>query len=88
VTEYIVTIKLLVAAWPESANIRAHHPIQMIQTIQTIQNERNTVYNPSGQGLVELQRFILRLCPACEPSGDTLCELNYRTERHACAAVF
>jgi hypothetical protein len=69
-----------VAAWPESANnllLDADDP-----------DESNTVYNAVRTRLVELQRDILRLCPACEPSAATLYGLNYPHRRAMLALLF
>jgi hypothetical protein len=49
-------IKLLVANWPDSANIPSGDPSDPDSI--TMYDEART------RGLTELQRFILRLCPA------------------------
>jgi hypothetical protein len=59
----ITTIKLLVAAWPESANI----PRPPGLTNRSTASPYNVVRT---RGLAEPQRLI-RLCPACEPSENT-----------------
>jgi ankyrin repeat protein len=74
----ISSIKLLVAAWPESANISP-----------TTSLPDDTVYNAARtKGLVDMQRFILRLCPACEPSDVVLCQLNYMPRRAMLMLLF
>jgi hypothetical protein len=55
--------------------------MQMIQMKHSVQCRQD-------QGLVELQRDILRLCPACEPSAATLYGLNYPHRRAMLALLF
>ena len=76
--EDIISIKLLVAAWPESANI----PRSTTEPTKTVYAAAKT------RGLVELQRSILLLCPACEPSGSALCQLNYMHRRALLVLLF
>jgi hypothetical protein len=83
--EDIVTIKLLVAAWPESANIPPSM-IQMIQMIQTIQMKvtQCTMSSKGARRAAATSSAYARL----RASAATLCELNYPHRRAMLALLF
>ena len=61
----------------------------MSANIPSSTDDPDTVYGAAKtRGLIELRRFILRLCPSCEPSGDTLCGLNYPHRRTMLVLLF
>jgi hypothetical protein len=78
------TIKLLVAAWPELANI----PINLDDSDDPDDpDESNTVCNViQSKGLVELQRTSAYAPPASPAPPHCATELPAQA-RHACAAV-
>jgi ankyrin repeat protein len=75
-SEDINNTKLLVSAWPESANI----PRQ--------DSNNDIIYNNRQDEGWSSCSASLRLCPACEPSATTLCELNYPPRRAMLVMLF